>query len=488
MSPIRATWPAVRLRLPTAVSPIGLRCASHSDEQRGFRVLCVKKLGNILGISLFFRPQHASGWGEFRESDLHALGYLHVPWVGFYLSDDANRVMQCGSGCIIYTSVVFPPRRAFRGNSMRLLGLIPEPPFHPRSWSGSSANFFGTLRDEGLLADAKNVQLHRIRERVEMLRKVSWPLERWKERYRASVPRFRALTDIARVEIECSKDITGVMQVGAWFSSGSVTTLPCFSYHDANAALGYRNYGRGLLSERQQRDHLRWESDVYAKLRGIFVMSSWLASSFMTDFGVPANKLNVVGAGINRGALPSLSDRDFSLARFLFVGRDFERKGGQFLLKAFAEVRKLVPHAELSIVGPSLKLEQEGVKCLGFLSLAHPEHVAQLNELFRSATAVVLPSVYEPFGISLLEGMAFGLPCIAADRCAMPEIVQHRKTGLIVAAEDVSSLAEAMLELARNPRDASAMGIAGRRRVETEFTWVAVAKKIGVVLSDGFGM
>jgi glycosyltransferase involved in cell wall biosynthesis len=371
---------------------------------------------------------------------------------------------------------------------MSLLGLIPEPPFHPRSWSGSSANFFGALRDEKLLADAANVKLAGARERLEQLRVLSWPLGHWKERYRASVPRFQALTDIARVEIQRTGDITGVMQVGAWFSAGSVTALPCFSYHDANAAMGYRYYGRGLLTEWQQREHLRWENDVYAKLRGIFVMSSWLASSFMADFGVPAKKLNVVGAGINTGALPRLPDRDFSLARFLFVGKDFERKGGRFLLKAFAEVRRHIPHAELLIVGPSLELDQEGVTCVGFLSHANPEHVAELNDLFGSATAVVLPSVYEPFGISLLEGMAFGLPCIATDRCAMPEIVQDRTTGLIVTAEDVSSLAEAMLELARNPKDADAMGRAGRRRVETEFTWGAVAKKMGVVLADSFGL
>jgi glycosyltransferase involved in cell wall biosynthesis len=394
------------------------------------------------------------------------------------------RVAQCAARVLeLFCGQIYRGDR--RSDAMPLLGLIPEPPFHPRSWSGSSANFFGALRDRRLLADAANVQLHRARGRLEMLRVLSWPLDVWKERYRASVPRFRALTDIARVEIERSSDITGILQVGAWFSAGSVTTLPCFSYHDANAAMGYRYYGRGLLTERQQREHLSWEGNVYAKLRGIFVMSSWLASSFMTDFGVPAKKLNVVGAGINM-ALPCLSDRDFALARFLFVGKDFERKGGAFLLKAFAEVRRHLPHAELIIVGPSVNLTQEGVRCMGFLSHDNPEHVAQLHELFQSATAVVLPSVYEPFGISLLEGMAYGLPCIATDRCAMPEIVQHRKTGLIVKAEDVGSLAKAMLELARNPRDSNVMGRLGRRRIETDFTWSAVANKIGVVLSDSF--
>ncbi|HEY4751177.1 MAG TPA: glycosyltransferase family 4 protein [Steroidobacteraceae bacterium] len=371
---------------------------------------------------------------------------------------------------------------------MRLLGLIPEPPFHPRSWSGSSANFFNALRAEHILAGAVHTRLAPLRERLEKLRVPSWPLERWKEQYHASVPRFRALTEIARSEIGRFRDITGIMQVGAWFSSGSVTDLPCFSYHDTNAALGYRHYGRGLLSEPRKREHLRWESGVYERLRGIFVMSSWLASSFSTDFGVPAQKLHVVGAGINTGKLPAVPVRDFSRARFLFVGKDFPRKGGPFLLRAFTEVRKQVPHAELMIVGPSLQIDQPGVKCLGFLSHAVPEHVAQLNQLFLSATAVVLPSVYEPFGISLLEGMAFGLPCIAADRCAMPEIVQHRKSGLIVAAEDVSALAAAMVELALSPNDAATMGRVGRSRVEADFTWNAVAGKIKAILADSYGL
>ena len=196
----------------------------------------------------------------------------------------------------------------------------------------------------------------------------------------------------------------------------------------------------------------------------------------------------VVGAGINTGAsLPPPPTGTSHLPDFYLWAETLRGKGGAFLLKAFAEVRRQLPHAELVIVGPSVNLAQEGVTCMGFLSHAKPEHVAQRRRLFHSATALVLPSVYEPFGISLLEGMAYGLPCIAADRCAMPEIVQHRKTGLVVKAEDVSSLTEAMLELARNPRDAYEMGRHGRRRIETDFNWSAVTNKIGVVLSDSFG-
>jgi glycosyltransferase involved in cell wall biosynthesis len=371
---------------------------------------------------------------------------------------------------------------------MRLLGLIPEPPFDPKSWSGSAANFFNALRAGESLADAVHIRLSPVREGFEKARVASWPLERWKERYHASVPRFRALTAIAGDELERFRDISGVIQIGAWFSAGSVTSLPCFSYHDGNAALWYRHYDRGLLSEPRRHDHLQWERTVYSRLRGLFVMSSWLASSFVNDFGVAAERLHVVGAGINTGKLPVVPTRDFSMPRFLFVGKDFARKGGRFLLKAFSSLKNTIPHAELIIVGPLGTIDQPGVTCTGFLSKANPEHVTRLNELFLSATAVILPSIYEPFGISLLEGMAYGLPCVAADRCAMPEIVRDGESGLIVPAEDSATLTHAMLELARNPVEAAAMGRAGRLRVESDFTWDAVAGKINTILSDSYGL
>lgn len=371
---------------------------------------------------------------------------------------------------------------------MTLLGLIPEPPFDPLSWSGSSANFFRALQNHGMLADACEVSLSKVREALEKGRAFSAPMGRWKARYHASVPRFESLTGVAGDIISKHHDISGVLQIGAWFSAGITTKVPCFSYHDGNAALRYRYYGRGLLSEGAQRAHLKWERSVYAALTAIFVMSKWLADSFTQDFDVPNSKVHVVGAGINIERLPKVPERPWSPPRYLLVGRDFERKGGRYLLEAFKTVRKNIPDAELIIVGPSLALEQPGVTCAGYLSKSEPEDMTRLNGLFSSATAMVLPSIYEPFGISLLEGMAYGLPCITVNRCALPEIVLHGETGLVARAEDSASLADSMIELGRNPRDASGMGAAGRRRVESDYTWDSVTTKIKTTLSGTYGM
>jgi glycosyltransferase involved in cell wall biosynthesis len=369
---------------------------------------------------------------------------------------------------------------------MSLLGLIPEPPFDRLSWSGSSANFFGALRNHGVLGNAREVSLGPYRELVEKGRAFSMPMSRWKERYHSSVSRFAALTRSAGRIMAEEGELGAVLQIGAWFSAGACTRAPCFSYHDGNAALSYRYYGRGLVSESRRRAHLQWEESVYSALTGIFVMSNWLADSFKRDFGVHVSKLHVVGAGINMDIPPVVPERSWSLPRYLLVGKDFERKGGKYLLEAFHAVRRALPEAELIIVGPELSLTQPGVQCLGFLSKSDPADLARLRALYGAATAVVLPSVYEPFGISLLEGMAYGLPCIAADRCAMPEIVRHGETGLVVRAEDSESLANAMIELGSSPGDAARMGSAGRRCAESTFTWATVTGKIKAVLSDKY--
>jgi glycosyltransferase involved in cell wall biosynthesis len=355
------------------------------------------------------------------------------------------------------------------------IGLIPEPPHDPRSWSGSALPFFRALTSAGAISQAREVALGPVRQRLEQLRAFSLPVEKWKALFHASVGRFDALSSCAAA-LAAGAD---TIQVGAWFQVR--TPGRHFSYHDGNAAMWHRHYGRGSLSEKQVARHLAWERSVYDSMRGIFVMSSWLADSFVRDFHQPASKVHVVGAGVNLDT-PEEIRRDWSVPRFLMVGRDFKRKGGDYLLEAFRKVRREVPAAELVLVGPTLSIEEPGVTCTGLLSKANPLEQAELDRLFRSATAVVLPSIYEPFGISLTEGMIYGLPCVTVNRCALPEIVQHGRTGLVAEPESADSLAAAMIELARNPAQCAQFGAAGRVRAIENFTWPAVAAKIKSVM------
>ena len=94
---------------------------------------------------------------------------------------------------------------------MKLLGLIPEPPFDPHSWSGSSSHFFRALQRKDLLIDAREVAVARTSEILQKVLEISWPLSRWRERYHSSVSRFSRLTRAAAGTLADYPGMDGVM-------------------------------------------------------------------------------------------------------------------------------------------------------------------------------------------------------------------------------------------------------------------------------------
>jgi len=272
------------------------------------------------------------------------------------------------------------------------------------------------------------------------------------------------------------------LQIGAWYSIGATGSGPRLraSFHDANLALFLRE---GSFIEDPSAHHIRRElaaeRHLFDRLDVIFTRSNWLRQSFIEDFEQHPEKVVTTWSGANVKALPeSIPERPTSPVRILFVGYDFERKGGAFLLKAFAELRQSHPDAELWIVGPEPGDPAPGVRWHGVVNRRSEEGDRTMAWLHRNATILVMTSRYEPFGNALLEAMAYGLPCIGSTVCAMPEIIDADRTGLLVPPEDAAALAHALRELADNPERARAMGEVGFRRLHEHFTWDVVTRRI----------
>jgi glycosyltransferase involved in cell wall biosynthesis len=207
-------------------------------------------------------------------------------------------------------------------------------------------------------------------------------------------------------------------------------------------------------------------------------MSKWLADSFIRDFGVPARKLWPVYAGINMPDVDAPPAREQGRNGILFVGKQFDRKGGRVLLDAFERVRRVVPSATLTIVGPRLGALGPGVNNPGFLSKQDPDGAAAIKRLYSDAAVFVLPTLYEPFGISYVEAMAHGLPCIGTNICAVPEIIEDGVTGRLVAPGDAEALARALIDLLLDSGKAREFGEAGFRKYRAQFTWAKVAERV----------
>ncbi len=155
------------------------------------------------------------------------------------------------------------------------------------------------------------------------------------------------------------------------------------------------------------------------------------------------------------------------------VGRLAPQKGQRHLVGAMPMLLERVPDAHLAIVGggalePYLRdlAREVGV----------PDHVHVLGPrkdvpaFMHAIDAFAMPSIWEGFGIVLLEAMAAARPIVASRVATIPEVVEDGETGLLVPPGDAVALADALTWLADSPAEARAMGEAGRQRLRTRFS------------------
>ena len=168
----------------------------------------------------------------------------------------------------------------------------------------------------------------------------------------------------------------------------------------------------------------------------------------------------------------------------LFVGNAEDyNKGIVYLLRALA----MLPEgtgAHLYIVGGPASGQRVAPAEIARLGLAGRVTIvgrvsdAELADWYRRAAVLVSPSLYEGFGLPAAEAMACGTPVIASEAGALPEVVAHLDTGVIVPAGNARALAGAIASLLADPARRRRMGEAGRERVLQRFTWQQHARGV----------
>ncbi len=364
---------------------------------------------------------------------------------------------------------------------MKILGVIDEDPFATFTWSGSSNFFFSALKEDGYLCDAISATPSKQIQLYYKMMNIQSDMDKWKFKYHLDTRLFEQMTKVAKQKISHyqSNSYDAVLQIGAWYDLTEIKDKVLASYHDGNLATRLKSpYGYPGINKSHIKRAFNYEKKLYAKMNFIFPMSKWLASAFINDFDVNADKVFPVGAGINLPYVKTVEERDEDNPVILFVGKDFDRKGGRVLLDAFSRVRKYYKKAELVIVGTMLENMPEGVRCEGFISKHTSEGVEKLLNLYARASIFVLPSLYEPFGISFAEAMAHRLPCIGTNNCAMPEIIDNGITGRIVETGESEALSTAIIELLADPALRKEMGDRGYEKYYENYRWEVVVDKM----------
>jgi glycosyltransferase involved in cell wall biosynthesis len=235
----------------------------------------------------------------------------------------------------------------------------------------------------------------------------------------------------------------------------------------------------------------------------VIVCSSYMRHEVERALHIPQSKVNVVYNGI----YPEKKHKDgkFNYQQFrsyfaredekiiYYVGRMTYEKGVSVLLNAATKVlREMQYSAKFVIIGGGNVdyLKEQcwslgiGEKCYftGFMS------DDDLDRFQTIADCAVFPSLYEPFGIVVLESFAARVPVVVSDTGGLPEVVRHGVTGIVTQANNPDSLAWGILQVLKNPDYAKLLTDNAYKDLEVRFSWAKLAKQTegvyGLILQE----
>lgn len=254
-------------------------------------------------------------------------------------------------------------------------------------------------------------------------------------------------------------------------------------------------------------------TNIHARLRKIDLViscSDFITRSTRARFPEIARNCWTAPMGISPGTFSRTRDDDNpekpSPMQLLYVGRISPEKGVHVLLDAFEIIVRRYPDAALTIVGPEwiapradivdLCLEKDVIATLapffenGYLSLLKekqsPEAAkrttftglvahADVLSFYEHADIYISPSLYESFGMSVIEAMAAGLPVVAGRIKSFEDLILNGHTGLLVEANNPLAIAEAVISVFENPQVARSMSSAAGEMILARFSWDTIS-------------
>jgi glycosyltransferase involved in cell wall biosynthesis len=205
------------------------------------------------------------------------------------------------------------------------------------------------------------------------------------------------------------------------------------------------------------------------------VAASQFTVNSLTDVGITPERILKLPLGTDLDAFQYVERSSAGPLKVLFVGGVGQRKGVKYLLQAFDRLN--ARSIELTLAGPlpadmsPLRAYEKRVRMTGRL-----DQRDVIREM-QAADVLVLPSVFEGFGLVIVEAMATGLPVIASTHSAGPDVIREGQDGFVLSPYDVEGLAARLADLAADKSRLIEMGQSAALRAQ-EFSWEAHAARL----------
>jgi glycosyltransferase involved in cell wall biosynthesis len=238
------------------------------------------------------------------------------------------------------------------------------------------------------------------------------------------------------------------------------------------------------------------EQRCISKSRALIYSSKWAAYSAIRDYHASKNKVYVLpyGANLDPADIPSrdevLARKLKSPCRLLFLGVDWERKGGKIAFDALVELNKMGIEASLTVCGctPPHSFTHERLRVIPYLNKNKPNERRQLMHLFLTSDFLLLPTRSECLGIVFCEASAFGLPIITTNTGGVEGAVKDGVNGFMLPlSSEGRHYAEVIGDILADVNKYSELVESSREAFEEHLNWDAWGRKAaGIFYANGF--
>ena len=225
---------------------------------------------------------------------------------------------------------------------------------------------------------------------------------------------------------------------------------------------------------------VRSQGRVARRLDAMITSSEASVEELARGFRVRRERIHNVSNGVDLPPPGGIRPRP-ERSELLFVGRGSDpNKGLEYLIEALAELPERVSlrlFDDPPGPGTSVRRKLDELGLHDRLRFDGKVPRAELEAALREATALVVPSLFEGFGLPAVEALAAGTPLIASAAGALPEVVSRAGTGVLVRPADSGALAKGILSVLEDWETHQRTAVAARERIERQFGWPEVAAR-----------
>jgi glycosyltransferase involved in cell wall biosynthesis len=251
----------------------------------------------------------------------------------------------------------------------------------------------------------------------------------------------------------------------------------------------FKNYAPQKRSEEQIESGEKMERDALNKYTAIIYSSEWAKQNTVNHYGINPDKIHVVEFGAN---IPTSTDYQVEIqadtCNLLFVGKNWQKKGGDKVLGAYKKLKAEGFPCTLTIIGSvpnDVNVADNNVTVIPFLDKSKPEHLTKLCNILKEAHFMVLPTEFDAYGIVFCEASAYAVPSIAANVGGVSQPVCEGKNGYLLPPDATADdYAEKIKSVFNNKEDYLKLRASSRCEFETRLNWDVWLKRVNKIFEE----